>query len=48
MAIASANVIDTQHTVVWLPSGYTITLSAANLQAGDQFSNVSGLVSQLG
>jgi len=33
---------------VWLPSGYTITLSAAGLLAGDQFSNISFLVSQLG
>lgn len=33
---------------IWLPSGYTITISAANLQAGDQISNASFLISVLG
>ena len=32
---------------LWLPSGYTVTIGAVNLQAADQISNVSALVSQL-
>ena len=33
---------------LWLPSGYTITVNILALQAGDQLSNASYLISQIG